>query len=144
MGSTAYGHGAALMVRKEAIRAAGPMDTSYFLYYEELDWCERIRKEGYSIAVQQNGLVVHKASASVGKQSPLKIFYQNRNRVRFLKKHYPAWSFFAFCTYMFSIVGMKETLRFFFKTPKNVKAFWKGIFQATFVKNPPVGIPNWI
>lgn len=39
---TPYAHGAAMMVRRETIEQAGEMPELYFLYYEELDWSERI------------------------------------------------------------------------------------------------------
>ena len=46
---TPYGHGAAMMVRREAIDKAGMMPTCFFLYYEELDWSMMIRRAGYTI-----------------------------------------------------------------------------------------------
>jgi GT2 family glycosyltransferase len=36
--STPYAHGAAMMVKREAIEKVGLMPECYFLYYEELDW----------------------------------------------------------------------------------------------------------
>lgn len=47
---TPYAHGAAMMVRREVPRKAGPMPDIYFLYYEELDWSVRIREQGWKIA----------------------------------------------------------------------------------------------
>jgi GT2 family glycosyltransferase len=37
-GFTGFGHGAAMMITREAINKAGLMAENYFLYYEELDW----------------------------------------------------------------------------------------------------------
>ena len=39
--------GAALMVRREAIEAAGLLDEGYFMYAEEVDWCWRIQRAGW-------------------------------------------------------------------------------------------------
>jgi GT2 family glycosyltransferase len=55
-GETGFAHGAAMMVRREAIDRAGMMAENYFLYYEEMDWCDRIRKAGYTIWVNMDAL----------------------------------------------------------------------------------------
>ena len=39
-------NGAFLMVKKEAIEKAGLMDEDFFLYFEEIEWCSRLRKAG--------------------------------------------------------------------------------------------------
>ncbi|MFX9027493.1 hypothetical protein ABTN22_18650, partial [Acinetobacter baumannii] len=76
-----YGHGAAMMLKKEAIEKAGLMAENFFLYYEEMDWCDRIKKSGYEIWINTNALIYHKESISVGKRSALKEFFMNRNRI---------------------------------------------------------------
>jgi GT2 family glycosyltransferase len=77
---TYFAHGAAMMVRLEAIEAAGLMPEEYFLYYEEIDWSYRIREAGYSIWYYPHAKVLHKESATVGADTPLKSFYITRNR----------------------------------------------------------------
>lgn len=76
---TPYAHGAAMMVRREAVGKAGPMPEEYFLYYEELDWSERIREAGYRIVYDPRATVFHKESATTGQQSPLRSYYLTRN-----------------------------------------------------------------
>ena len=46
---TPYAHGAAMMVKREAIDKVGLMPECYFLYYEELDWSMMFTRAGYSI-----------------------------------------------------------------------------------------------
>jgi GT2 family glycosyltransferase len=41
--------GAALLVRADAFRRVGGLDETYFLYYEELDLCLRVRRAGYTL-----------------------------------------------------------------------------------------------
>ena len=83
---TPYAHGAAMMVRREAVEKAGPMPEEYFLYYEELDWCVQIRRAGLKIWYEATSTVYHKESMSVGKQSPLQVYYHTRNRLLFAKR----------------------------------------------------------
>lgn len=98
-GVTGYAHGAAMMIRREALQKAGVMSENYFLYYEELDWCERIRKAGYEIHVDLSALIYHKESVSVGKRTALKEFFMNRNRILFIRKNADTFTFLVFCCY---------------------------------------------
>lgn len=82
-----YAHGAAMMVRREAIERAGKMPECYFLYYEELDWSVRIREAGYKIAYEPRATVFHKESATTGQESPLRSYYLTRNRLLFARRN---------------------------------------------------------
>lgn len=84
---TAYAHGAAMMVRRKVLEQVGPMDEQFFLYYEELDWCERIRRQGWEIWMQPLARVYHKESLTVQKLGSLKTYYLNRNRIRFVRRY---------------------------------------------------------
>ena len=84
---SAYAHGAAMMLKRNVIETAGLMNEHYFLYYEEIDWSTRIRKSGYSIYYIPDAFVLHKESLSIGKNSSLKSYYMNRNRVLYILLH---------------------------------------------------------
>lgn len=84
---TPYAHGAALMIRREAADKAGLMPECYFLYYEELDWSERIREAGYAIAYEPRCTVYHKESATTGRHSPLRTYYLTRNRLLYARRN---------------------------------------------------------
>ncbi len=82
---SAFAHGAAMMVSREAIKKAGLMNEHYFLYYEELDWSTRIKNVGYKIMYVPDAFILHKESLSTGKSSPLQTYYLNRNRVLYIR-----------------------------------------------------------
>jgi len=84
---TGFIHGAAMMVRAEVLKSSGLMAENFFLYYEEMDWCEHIKKAGYQVWVNTNALIYHKESLSVGKSSALKEFFMNRNRILFIRRN---------------------------------------------------------
>lgn len=111
-GPTGYAHGAAMMIRREAWQKAGGMAENYFLYYEELDWCERVRKAGYEIHVNLNALIYHKESVSVGKRTALKEFFMNRNRILFIRKNAPGFTFFLFCCYFMIAVVPRNLIQY--------------------------------
>jgi GT2 family glycosyltransferase len=64
----------------------------YFLYYEELDWCEMIKRAGYTCHYVAESRVYHKESMSVGKASVLKTYYMNRNRLLFIRRNCNGWA----------------------------------------------------
>jgi hypothetical protein len=80
-------HGAAMMIPVSVIKEVGLMAELYFLYYEEHDWAERIKRAGYRIFYVPDSLVLHKESISTGKQSPLKTYYITRNRFLFARRN---------------------------------------------------------
>jgi GT2 family glycosyltransferase len=87
---TAYAHGAAMLIPRRVLDTVGPMDEGFFLYYEELDWCERIRRAGFEIWVNPTVRIYHKESITVGAASPLKTHYLFWNRIRFMRRNFKA------------------------------------------------------
>jgi hypothetical protein len=111
--TTAYAHGAAMMIKREVIEKVGLMYENYFLYYEELDWSARIRRLGYEIMVEPRAKVYHKESVSVGTISPLKTYYLNRNRILFMRRN--VTNILPFLIYLTTIVIPKNLIFFILK-----------------------------
>ena len=61
-----YVYGAAMFFKVEAMRKVGLLNEEYFLFYEELDYSQRLKQHGYDIGWCKNSFVYHKGSASVG------------------------------------------------------------------------------
>ena len=59
-----YPLGAALLVRRAAWKQIGPLDESYGMYCEEVDWCQRFRAAGWTILLAPAARVVHHAGQS--------------------------------------------------------------------------------
>lgn len=51
--------GAVLVARREAIADVGPMDERYFLYWEDLDWCYRMRRSGWRVFYVPEARAIH-------------------------------------------------------------------------------------
>lgn len=111
-GRTGYAHGAAMMIKKEAIEKAGPMAENFFLYYEEMDWCDHIKKAGYEVWLATAALIYHKESVSVGRVSALKEFFMNRNRILFIRRNAPLFARLIFYFYFVLIVTPRNILRY--------------------------------
>jgi GT2 family glycosyltransferase len=101
---TWYAHGAAMMLRRRAVEKVGLMPEAYFLYYEEMDWCEMFRRAGYKVGLCAKALVYHKESISTGKNSPLKSYYMNRNRLLFVRRNASVSQTILFFLYFSTVV----------------------------------------
>ena len=51
--------GACMFVRKSAMDAAGMLDEDYFFFYEEIDWCWRMRRGGWTVMHLPGIQVIH-------------------------------------------------------------------------------------
>ncbi len=58
--------GAAMIIRREVVESIGLMDETYFLYYEEVDFCLRAHRAGWSCWYLPESGVVHRAGAATG------------------------------------------------------------------------------
>lgn len=123
---TAFPHGAAMLVPRKVISTAGLMDESFFLYYEEFDWAMRIKKAGFQIWYEPRSVIYHKESLSTGKNSPLKTYYLNRNRIRLLKAHHKSIQIFFGLIYLYTFALLKNLIVFCLKAEfDNVKSLLK-------------------
>lgn len=82
-GYTAFAHGAAMMVRRKALEDVGPMPEMYFLYYEELDWCNRFKDKGWKIYFEPACTIYHKDSMTTRRFGPVFTYYMTRSRLLF-------------------------------------------------------------
>jgi GT2 family glycosyltransferase len=106
---TPFASGAAMMTNRKICQEVGLMASFFFLYYEELDWQERIRKADYEIHYIPNSLVFHKESVSVGRKSALQAYWKTRNRLLLIRRNFS--NFNVFISYLYMT---------FFSTPYNI------------------------
>lgn len=84
---TSHANGACMLISRELIYQIGFLNPEYFLYYEENDFCMRTKRFGYKIYFVPGSKIYHKISSSVGKSSPIKTYYLNRNRLLFIRRN---------------------------------------------------------
>ena len=128
-GQTGFIHGAAMMISRKALNAAGNMGENYFLYYEEMDWCERIRKAGFQIWLNTDAVIYHKESVSVGRSSALKEYFMNRNRILFIRKNCGLGIRLFFWFYFVIVVAPRNMLNYL---RQGNAAFVPVLFRAIF------------
>jgi len=102
-----FAHGAAMLVSRKALHSTGLMEEGYFLYYEELDWCDRIRKAGFEIALDGDRAIWHRESVSTGEDSAFKTYWINRSRILYMRRNKTKTQSFIFkCFYLFSVLPL--------------------------------------
>ena len=90
-----YPVGASMYVSGEYLDKVGPMDASYFLYCEEMDWAERGRRHGLRPLIALKSRLRHKEGASTGSRggvrnkSLLSEHHGVVNRLRITRKFWP-------------------------------------------------------
>ena len=127
---TPYAHGAAMMVKREAIDKVGLMPECYFLYYEELDWSMMFTRAGYSIWYEPSCTIYHKESQSTGQNSPLKTYYLTRNRLLFVKRNLNGIRKYITYLYLIMIVSLRDIIKYLLLGKKElVISVIKGIIK---------------
>ena len=79
--------GTCLLVKREVLEKAGLIPETYFLFFEEMEWCLHIRKNGYKLATVLTAAVYHKGSATLKKTGTLSRYYMARNQVLFVRRN---------------------------------------------------------
>jgi hypothetical protein len=79
--------GACMMVRRQAVDAVGLLDEDYFMYSEEMDWCFRLRRAGWSIFYLPEATTVHALGASSRRVPERRRTLIYQSKCLFLRKH---------------------------------------------------------
>lgn len=122
-----FATGCCLLLPREVIERAGFLDERFFLYYEDTEYCFRLRTMGIEIWYCPQAVVYHKVGASSkGADSPLCAYYIARNWLLCNREHlggrYPLFLVYyalnrTVCCLLWLLHGKKELVR----------ATWKGI-----------------
>ncbi len=78
---------ACVLLRREALAAAGSMDEGYFMYFEDADYCARVRRAGFRVVYEPAARVVHLRGGTApvkalmkAKKRPPAYYYAARTR----------------------------------------------------------------
>lgn len=82
--------GSAMFLRREAVTQVGPLDLDYFMHFEEIDLCWRLRLAGWRIMSVPASTIYHFAAQSLPPDTFLKVYLNHRNNMIALLKNLPA------------------------------------------------------
>lgn len=86
---TEYVNGCLMLIKSEVFAKIGLLDSKYYLYYEENDFCQRAKKAGYKLIYEPKSIIWHLNAGSSGSGSDLHDYFLTRNRMLFGLKHAP-------------------------------------------------------
>lgn len=90
-----YAPACCLLTRRSVLEKVGAFDQDYFLYWDDIEWCQRIRLQGYG---ETHALPPIKAwHRGGGAANPMARYYQWRNCLRFYSRDFnqAQWSAFS-------------------------------------------------
>jgi hypothetical protein len=84
-----YAPTCAMLVHRDVFARVGLMDETYFVYFDDTDFCWRLRQHDIEIGYWPAAMLVHKVGGSTGgTSSPFTAEFTARNRLYFLRKHF--------------------------------------------------------
>ena len=87
--------GSFFAVRKSVYRELGGMDEDYFLHFEDLDFCRRIRGAGYKVVFTPDVSAIHLGAVSGGVKSIEIAAYKHHSLKTYFRKHLNRYSLTA-------------------------------------------------
>lgn len=118
--------GACMMVRRSAIENTGMMDERFFLYFEDVDWCYRMKQNGWKVFYVPDSVMTHyyeRASAGSLINRSLIIhlvsllrYYEKWNRIfYFFKRHRSIFKTLVFILSDFVAVNLSFFLAYYIR-----------------------------
>jgi len=83
-------NGTSMLISREALEDVGLLDEGFFLYWEDTEFCLRLRKKGWRIAASPDSRVLHKVHGSTGGNNVALDRFQTASGLRLLRLHSPA------------------------------------------------------
>ncbi|HSL82865.1 MAG TPA: glycosyltransferase family 2 protein, partial [Thermoanaerobaculia bacterium] len=96
----AYLNGCGMLIRREAIEAAGLWDPVFFLSVEDADWCMRAKRRGFRCVFAHRAILYHMVSDTTGVYTPAKNFQTGRSSAIFVRRYAGPWHWVTFLTFM--------------------------------------------
>lgn len=93
---TDFSSGCCMAIKREVFEKVGFLNEKYFLYYEDNEYSQRVKKAAYKIIYAPKAVLWHKNAGSVGGSgSNLQDYYITRNRLLFGLTYAPFKTKFA-------------------------------------------------
>ena len=87
-GEAGWLSGSCLLLRREAFAAVGGFDPAYFMYFEDLDLCERVCRAGWQVVYVPTAVVTHEGGASTSRDPRAMADAHHASAWRYLSRRY--------------------------------------------------------
>ena len=80
--------GCCMLIKREVFRKVGLLSEDYFMYFEDVDFCVKVKNAGFVIWYNSEAVIYHKVGlSSGGEESSFSIEWCTRNRLLFMDKY---------------------------------------------------------
>ena len=80
-----YAWGAAMLIRNEVLEQTGGFDDNFFIYYEEVDFCLKVRDLGFKLVFVPESHIWHKVGSTA--RNNWTAYHWNRSKMLLYRKH---------------------------------------------------------
>jgi hypothetical protein len=98
--------GACMFVKASLFHKMGGFDADFFAHMEEIDFCWRLKNEGYRIMYCPDSVVYHVGGGTLPKKSSRKTYLNFRNNISLLFKNLPANELYRVFAVRFPLDGV--------------------------------------
>jgi GT2 family glycosyltransferase len=124
--------GASLLVSRRVLETVGLLDEGIFLYWDDPEYCWRLRSAGWKLAVAGQSKIWHKGMSAYGKRNPRADAFFNASAARFFSRHSPTPSL-SLCVG----TSLRIAKRLIAGDWGRARAVWVGVRQG--ISEAPIG-----
>lgn len=92
--------GACILTRKRVLEEVGLFDEDFFLFFEDIDLCRRIRKKGMRVIFIPRAKIYHAGGGSTAKLKKPSLYHYRRSQLIYYAKHSSRLSIFLLRVYL--------------------------------------------
>jgi GT2 family glycosyltransferase len=115
--------GGCLLVRRDCYEEVGGLDESFFLYYEDVDFCRRARRAGWSVWYEPDLKVTHHFPLHTRTVPPPLRLVTRHALLTYSRKHWPGWQARLLSGLVWAEAGSRELLARWRKQPAAAVCF---------------------
>ncbi len=130
--------GACMLLSRQALEDVGLLDEKFFMYHEDLDWCQRAISKGYRCVYAGTAHILHKGSSST-LRTRAGYYFLVRNSILFARKHGNPIQYFTVVTATF-LYGMRKNVKCWLRLEKKetYSLLWQGLKDAVMGRPVPL------
>ena len=131
-----YSAAASLLVRDDVARRIG-LFKDFFIHYDDVEWCLRMRKEGYPVVVSTRSIIWH--LSGITKIPTWVLYYDNRNALEVVRLHgtgadlKSVWKRFLKKPLYYTLIGKQDLANII---EEGLMDYLKGCFGRKEIKLP--------
>ncbi len=111
------------------IEKVGVFDIEFFLYWDDIDWCVRVKDAGWRVVAQPQIQALHKGGGA-NATNTLPRYYYWRNKLRFFAKHQVRYDPNQFKHFLKRSLVRNVTFQYLSQTTELLVAMQRGLYDA--------------